>query len=642
MSRLSLNQIFRFPPLLRLAIEVLWDSAAITFALLVAYWMRLGFESWSFTVTDWVVVIANLFFTQGFLSTLGHYRQMIRYIELNAVYIIASAVLMSSIYLLTAEYVLGIFLPGSVLMLYFFGATALVASPRLLIQATSQAQNDKLREKCFIYGASESGRSLATALRTGRDLMPIAFVDDKRIYQGKQITGIPVISRDEIAEVKLKYNVQKMLLAVNNTSRSRRQELLSELEPLALELLSVPNFKDIASGKQRIDELQEVNIEDLLGRDPVPPIPHLLNRNITDKVVMVTGAGGSIGSELCRQIVGSQPATLVLFELAEFNLYQIENELQRAHPNVRLKSVLATIQDTEALRNAIESYKVQTIYHAAAYKHVPMVESNISAGIRNNIFGTANVALIAAEYEVEKFVLISTDKAVRPTNIMGATKRFAELYVQGLSALHSETEFAIVRFGNVLGSSGSVVPLFTQQIRNGGPITVTHPDIIRYFMTIPEASQLVIQAGTLGKNGEVFVLDMGEPVRIADLANKMAHLMGFRIARSEKEVGNIQIKYTGLRPGEKLYEELLIDEGETRTEHPRIMAANEAHMDFSEVVMLLDQLNYALVNRQEDKAIALLASAPLSYHPDQDIQNRIEIAIANDPELEANVASQAS
>jgi FlaA1/EpsC-like NDP-sugar epimerase len=357
---------------------------------------------------------------------------------------------------------------------------------------------------------------------------------------------------------------------------------------------------------------------------------------------MVTGAGGSIGSELCRQIVGSQPATLVLFELAEFNLYQIENELQRAHPNVRLKSVLATIQDTEALRNAIESYKVQTIYHAAAYKHVPMVESNISAGIRNNIFGTANVALIAAEYEVEKFVLISTDKAVRPTNIMGATKRFAELYVQGLSALHSETEFAIVRFGNVLGSSGSVVPLFTQQIRNGGPITVTHPDIIRYFMTIPEASQLVIQAGTLGKNGEVFVLDMGEPVRIADLANKMAHLMGFRIARSEKEVGNIQIKYTGLRPGEKLYEELLIDEGETRTEHPRIMAANEAHMDFSEVVMLLDQLNYALVNRQEDKAIALLASAPLSYHPDQDIQNRIEIAIANDPELEANVASQAS
>lgn len=633
MYQLSLNQIFRFPPRLKLAIEILWDSAAITLALLVAYWMRLGFEAWSFTTTDWIVVFANLFFTQGFLSILGHYRQMIRYIELRAIYIIALAVLMSSIYLLSAEYVLDIFLPISVLMLYFFGATALIASPRLLIQATSQAQNDKLREKCFIYGASESGRSLATALRSGRDLMPIAFVDDKRIYQGKQILGIPVISRDDIAQFKAKHNVHKMLLAVNNTSRSRRQELLLELEPLALELLSVPNFKDIASGKQKIDELQEVNIEDLLGRDPVPPISHLLKNNITDKVVMVTGAGGSIGSELCRQIVKSNPSTLILFELAEYNLYQIENELQRAHPDIRLISVLATIQDNESLRNTIEVYKVQTIYHAAAYKHVPMVESNITAGIRNNIFGTANVALIAAEYEVEKFVLISTDKAVRPTNIMGATKRFAELFVQGISALHSETEFAIVRFGNVLGSSGSVVPLFTKQIRSGGPITVTHQDIIRYFMTIPEASQLVIQAGTMGKNGEVFVLDMGEPVRIADLANKMAHLMGFRVAESDDQDGTIQIKFTGLRPGEKLYEELLIDEGETPTEHPRIMAANEIRMDFSEVVMLLDQLNYALVSRQEDKAIALLASAPLSYQPDKDIQNRIESAITNDPSL---------
>lgn len=639
MPRLSLNQIFRLPPRLKLFIEVLWDSGAITLALLMAYWMRLGFESWSFTTTDWIVVIANLFFTQGFLSILGHYRQMIRYIELKAIYIIGLAVFMSSIYLLSAEYVLDIFLPISVLMLYFFGATALIASPRLLIQATSQAQNDKLREKCFIYGASESGRSLATALRSGRDLMPIAFVDDKRIYQGKQILGIPVISRDDIADFKSKYNVHKMLLAVNNTSRTRRKELLMELEPLALELLSVPNFKDIASGKQKIDELQEVNIEDLLGRDPVPPISHLLQSNIKDKVVMVTGAGGSIGSELCRQIVKSQPSTLILFELAEFNLYQIENELQRGYPDIRLISVLATIQDTESLRNTIEANKVQTIYHAAAYKHVPMVESNITAGIRNNIFGTANVALIAAEYEVEKFVLISTDKAVRPTNIMGATKRFAELFVQGISALHSETEFAIVRFGNVLGSSGSVVPLFTKQIRSGGPITVTHPDIIRYFMTIPEAAQLVIQAGTMGKNGEVFVLDMGEPVRIADLANKMAHLMGFRVAESDDEDGTIRIKFTGLRPGEKLYEELLIDEGETPTEHPRIMAANEIRMDFSEVVMLLDQLNFALVNRQEDKAIALLASAPLSYHPDKDIKNRIDSAIAADPSLEAEIAS---
>ena len=623
MSALSLNQIFRLPPRVKFVIELLWDSAAITFALLTSYWMRLGIEAWSFSPQDWAIVVFNLFFTQGFLLLLGHYRQMIRFIDINAVYLIGLAMLLSMVYLLTAEYVLGLFLPASVLLLYFFGATVLVASPRLLIQATSQAQNDKLREKCFIYGASESGRSLATALRAGKSMMPVAFVDDKRIYQGKQILGLPVIKRDEILELKQKHNVQKMLLAVNNTSRSRRQELIRELEPLALELLSVPNFRDIASGKQQIDELQEVKIEDLLGRDPVPPIPHLLNSNIHGKVVMVTGAGGSIGSELCRQIVKSQPSMLILFELAEYNLYQIENELQRKYPDVQLATVLATIQDTESLRNTIEKYKIQTIYHAAAYKHVPMVESNITAGIRNNVFGTANVALIAAEYEVEKFVLISTDKAVRPTNIMGATKRFAELFVQGISALHSETEFAIVRFGNVLGSSGSVVPLFSEQIRKGGPITVTHPDIIRYFMTIPEAAQLVIQAGSMGKNGEVFVLDMGEPVKIADLAHKMAHLMGHRVAQDESDRDAIQVKFTGLRPGEKLYEELLIGDGETLTEHPRIMAANEIKMDFSEVVMLLDQLNYALINREEDKAIALLASAPLAYSPDDAIKTRI-------------------
>ncbi|WP_100644218.1 polysaccharide biosynthesis protein [Alteromonas facilis] len=626
MSSFSLNQIFRFPPKLKLAIEVTWDTGAILLTLLVSYWMRIGIEAWSFSPTEWGVVVANLFFTQGILVLLGHYRQMIRFIEISAVYKIGLAMLLSSIYLVAAEYVLDIFLPASVLLLYFFGATAAIAAPRLLIQATSQAQNDKLREKCFVYGASGAGRTLVTALRAGKDLMPIAFVDDKRIYHGKEILGLPVISREEIPELKAKHDIHKMLLAVNNTSRSRRKELIEELEPYALELLSVPNVQDIASGKQRIDELQEVKIEDLLGRDPVPPIVSLLNANITDKVVLVTGAGGSIGSELCRQIVKGKPRKLVLLELSEFNLYQIENELKRAYPELELVSILATIQDTESLRNTIETHKIQTIYHAAAYKHVPMVESNITAGIRNNIFGTANVALIAAEYEVEKFVLVSTDKAVRPTNIMGATKRFAELFVQGISALHSETEFSIVRFGNVLGSSGSVVPLFNEQIRKGGPITVTHPDIIRYFMTIPEAAQLVIQAGAMGKRGEVFVLDMGEPVKIADLAEKMAHLMGFKVTENPTHDGEIAIRYTGLRPGEKLYEELLIGDNETATEHPRIMAANEISMDFAEVVMLLDQINYELVNRHEDQAIAILASAPLAYKPDNAIAQRIESA----------------
>jgi FlaA1/EpsC-like NDP-sugar epimerase len=304
-----------------------------------------------------------------------------------------------------------------------------------------------------------------------------------------------------------------------------------------------------------------------------------------------------------------------LFELSEFNLYQIENELSKTHGHIVVVPVLASIQDIEVLRNTIEKYQVQTIYHAAAYKHVPMVESNVTAGIRNNVFGTSNVALIAAEYSVEKFVLVSTDKAVRPTNIMGATKRFAELFVQGIAELHSDTEFAIVRFGNVLGSSGSVVPLFTEQIRAGGPVTVTHPDIIRYFMTIPEAAALVIQAGSMGKQGEVFVLDMGEPVKIVDLAQKMAHLMGHELFTSEQQSGDIKLLFSGLRPGEKLYEELLIDDAETDTEHPRIMGANEVRIEFSEVVMLLDRLNYSLSNRDEKQAIDILVEAPLAYSP---------------------------
>jgi FlaA1/EpsC-like NDP-sugar epimerase len=402
---------------------------------------------------------------------------------------------------------------------------------------------------------------------------------------------------------------------VNNTSSFRRKELIAELEPFAIELLSIPNIQDVLSGKSRIDELREIKIEELLGRDPVPPITELLDVNIRGKKVMVTGAGGSIGSELCRQIIKSSPTLLVLYELSEFNLYQIENELKQQFPNSPLLPVLASIQDTEVLRSVLAACKIQTIYHAAAYKHVPMVEANPMAGIRNNIFGTANVALAGAEYDVEKFVLISTDKAVRPTNIMGATKRFAELFVQGIAEMHSDTEFAIVRFGNVLGSSGSVVPLFSKQIREGGPITVTHPDIIRYFMTIPEAAQLVIQAGAMGKTGEVFVLDMGQPVKIVDLASKMAHLMGQSLKTLEKDHGTLELKYTGLRPGEKLFEELLIDDADTQTAHPRIMGAEERKLPFSEVVMLLDELNFELVNHNVVAAVQLLKDAPLAYSP---------------------------
>lgn len=612
---MRLESIFELDPKAKIFIEVLWDSVSLVLALLFAFWLRIGIDAWNFNALDWAVLAANLIFTQSLLLFLGHYTQIIRYISVRAVYIIIGSVILSATYLVAAKFVLHTFLPATVPLIYFMVAVILLAAPRLLIQASAQSQNYKMREKCIIFGAAESGRTLASTLRAGNDLLPVAFVDDKRLYQGKQVLGLPVISREEIADIVDKFGVSKMLLAVNNSSAFRRKELIAELEPFAIELLSIPNIQDVLSGKSRIDELREIKIEELLGREPVPPIADLLDINIRDKRVMVTGAGGSIGSELCRQIIKSAPSQLVLYELSEFNLYQIENELKSKFPNIPILPVLASIQDTEVLRSVLAANQIQTIYHAAAYKHVPMVEANPMAGIRNNIFGTANVALAGAEYDVEKFVLVSTDKAVRPTNIMGATKRFAELFVQGIAEMHSDTEFAIVRFGNVLGSSGSVVPLFSKQIRSGGPITVTHPDIIRYFMTIPEAAQLVIQAGAMGQNGEVFVLDMGPPVKIVDLASKMAHLMGQSLRTAENHQGTLELKYTGLRPGEKLYEELLIDDEDSQTRHPRIMGADEQKLAFSEVVMLLDELNYELVNHNVEAAVALLQSAPLAYSP---------------------------
>lgn len=618
---MQFQRIFEFSPKLKLAIEVVWDAVCLLLAFLFAYWVRIGFDAWSFSSVEWSIVAANIVFTLSLLLFFGHYRQMIRYIEAKAVYIIVLSITLSVLYLYAAKYALGLFLPNAVPVIYWALAFLMLAAPRFLIQTSAQSQSYRIREKCIIFGASDAGRSLAMTLKSGRDLLPVAFVDDKRTYQGMQILGLPVVPRDEIPYLIEKHGVNKMLLAVNNTSTERRKELITELEPYALELLSVPNFRDIVSGKFKIDELKEIKIEELLGRDPVPPIVELLDVDIRGKRVMVTGAGGSIGSELCRQIVKSEPQSIILYELSEFNLYQIENELNTQYPDLVIVPILATIQDADAVRHAVEHNKIQTIYHAAAYKHVPMVEANPLAGLRNNLFGTSNVALVAVEFDIEKFVLISTDKAVRPTNIMGATKRFAELFVQGVAELSSNTKFAIVRFGNVLGSSGSVVPLFTRQIKEGGPITVTHPDIIRYFMTIPEAAQLVIQAGAMGHSGEVFVLDMGEPVKIVDLATKMAHLMGHAIrSSSEGNTSGIELKFTGLRPGEKLYEELLIDESDTQTQHPRIMGANERRLEFHNVVMILDKLNFAMLNNDnvEAKRI-LLEEAPLDYLPkDQD------------------------
>ena len=583
---MQFNQLFELSSRKKLAIAISWDLLALLVANVFAFWIRLGISSWDFTHIDAAVILMNVALALTLLSIFGHYQQMIRYIGLKAIQKALLVLAISALFLLMARFVLDAMIPVSVPAIYWAVASCLVIAPRFLMQASAQSQNYKMREKCLIFGAAEAGRSLVQTLKVGNDLQPIAFIDDKKQYRNKQILGLPVGRREDIPYYVERFGVSKMLLAVHNTSADRRKELIVELEPYAIELLSIPNIQDLLTGKSKIDELREIRIEELLGREPVPPITRLLDINIRGKNVMVTGAGGSIGSELCRQVVKSAPTKLVLFELSEFNLYQIENELKQHYFDIPLVPVLSSIQDTEVLRKVMDEHQIQTIYHAAAYKHVPMVESNPLAGIRNNVFGTSNVALVAVEFDVEKFVLISTDKAVRPTNIMGATKRFAELYIQGIAELGPSTEFSIVRFGNVLGSSGSVVPLFTKQIKAGGPITVTHPDITRFFMTIPEAAQLVIQAGALGSKGEVFVLDMGSSVKIVDLAHKMAHLMGHSLKTPDNPEGDIELKFSGLRPGEKLYEELLIDDADTTTEHPRIMGAEESKLAFEEVILL--------------------------------------------------------
>ncbi|MCF2947686.1 polysaccharide biosynthesis protein [Paraglaciecola aquimarina] len=610
-----IRQLFELSPKHKLIAEYVWDICSLFCALIFAFWIRLGIDSWNMQFSDWLMIGLNTLFTILLLTICGHYRQIIRYMGLKAINITLLVLTFSVLFLFASSMTLDVLLPNSVPIIYWVLAAIAIVSPRILMQASAQSQSYKMREKCLIFGAAEAGRSLVQTLKAGNELQPVAFIDDKKQYQGKDILGLKVGKRDDIPHFVKKYGVTKMLLAVHNTSNQRRKELIVELEPYAIELLSIPNIQDILSGKRSIDELREIRIEELLGREPVPPIVELLDINIRGKNVMVTGAGGSIGSELCRQIAKSAPQKLILFELSEFNLYQIENELKSIYPGMELIPILASIQDTEMLRSIIDRNEIQTIYHAAAYKHVPMVESNPLAGIRNNVFGTSNVALVAAEFEVEKFVLISTDKAVRPTNIMGATKRFAELYIQGIAELGFGTEFAIVRFGNVLGSSGSVVPLFTKQIQAGGPITVTHPDITRYFMTIPEAAQLVIQAGAMGANGEVFVLDMGESVKIVDLAKKMAHLMGHGLKTDENPDGDIELKISGLRPGEKLYEELLIDDADTTTQHPRIMGADETKLPFEDVILLFDELNRLLLNNQGSGAKELLIRAPLAYTP---------------------------
>lgn len=497
---------------------------------------------------------------------------------------------------------------------------AAVSLPRAAVRLVYVWSRLAKRQRVFIYGAGAAGRALAKALQSGEQYTVLGFLDDQPELNNSNIEGLRVWPGSELAALLERMQPSIVLLAMPSATRSHRSEIIRRLEPFPVAVKTVPPMQALIDGSADLFQVQDISIEDLLGRDPVAPITELIEHDVRNRVVMVTGAGGSIGSELCRQVLLQKPRALVLVERSEYGLYEVEVELLQLALELgwqgRLLPVLGDVADRELLDEVIARESVETLYHAAAYKHVPLVEANALAGVVNNVQGTFVAAQAAIANGVESFVLVSTDKAVRPTNVMGASKRWAELGIQALARTNPRTRFSIVRFGNVLGSSGSVIPRFRQQIAHGGPVTVTHPHMLRYFMTIPEAAQLVIQAGAQGARGEVFVLDMGEPVKIVDLAQRMIRLSGLSLKSPDNPHGDVGIVYTGMRPGEKLYEELLVDGSEEGTRHPRICRAVEPSINLQEFLQSLEQLQVIRRSRDVSALRSLLQGLPLAFHPE--------------------------
>lgn len=624
-----IHPLFKLSRRSKRAIQLCVDSILIVISFIFAMLLRL--DNWDFIAEPrvWWVLPVLLPISLVVFIRLGFYRAVIRYMCMKAFNTVAIGIGASAVSLAVANYLLQLPVPRSVPIIYAILAFLMIGGIRLALRALYLKNQLRYKKRVLVYGAGCSGRQLVESLRHGNEHEPIGFLDDQVALQNALIQGLKVYSPANTQDLVDHYGIDKILLAMPSATRARRSSILKLLEPLSVPVLSVPSTSDLVSGKSQVSELRHVAVEDLLGRDPVPAEPTLLSANITDKVVMVTGAGGSIGSELCRQIIYQRPRQLILVEVSEFALYQIESELRSMadthDESISIFALQCSVQHSARLKTIMRSFGVQTVYHAAAYKHVPMVERNMIEGLRNNVLGTLACAEAAIAANTEAFILISTDKAVRPTNVMGASKRMAELVCQALGEQQKTTLFSMVRFGNVLGSSGSVVPLFRRQIAAGGPVTVTHPDITRYFMTIPEAAQLVIQAGAMARGGDVFVLDMGEPIKIAELASHMIRLSGLEPSYPQKKLmgeltpqqnrGDIDIVFTGLRPGEKLYEELLIGESVINTRHPRIMSAKEVSLPWDKLSMILTQLRDACDHSDYEILRDILLDAPIDYRP---------------------------
>ncbi len=596
----------------------IFDISAIFFSIFVA----LGASNNKYSLlgsslyTDFsITVFLSIFIFIRF----GFYRAIFRYMGLAAVFTMVMGTALSTVVFSIVSFFLVSNVNWITVVLYASVCLFSIGASRLVIIALIRSKYKQTRLPISIYGAGFSGRELARALSQSNRYKVCAFIDDNPMLYRTEIDGIRVYPPATIKKIISKFDITRILLAMPSETHARRSEILSYLEHFPVKIKTIASMEEIVNGKIQIEQLKEIEIEDLLGRDLVEPDKNLLESCITNKSVMVTGAGGSIGSELCRQIMELKPQVLILYEISEFALYSIERELrkilQTSNESLKIIPLLGSVLNKDRLILCMQKYKVNTIYHAAAYKHVPMVEQNMLEGIRNNIFGTWIAAEAAEKAGVNRFVLISTDKAVRPTNVMGASKRCAELVLQAMNIRGTETFFTMVRFGNVLGSSGSVVPLFREQIKSGGPLTVTHKDIIRYFMTIPEAAQLVIQAGAMGKGGDVFVLDMGEQVKISELAEKMVHLLGLTVKNNKNPLGDIEINYSGLRPGEKLYEELLIGDNVEGTIHPKIMTADEDSISWEDMFRALNTMDELCEKMNCEGIVKLLLEMPTGYNP---------------------------
>lgn len=580
------------------------DALLCLITVAVAYYLRLG--DWVFpTGLQWLSYIVALLISIPLFISNGLYRAIFRYagwgalgavVRATVIYGFLYAMIFTVAGVVSVPRTIGLIQP---LLLFLVIGTSRALARYWLGGGYRALTLLHTRRRVLIYGAGSSGRQLAAGLAGSDDMLVIGFVDDDKTLHGSVLNGKMIYPPNGLDALITKLKISDLLLAIPSASRSRRNDILDLARNTSATIRTLPGLADLAHGRVTVNDLRELDIEDLLGRDAVPPDNQLLGRNITGKTVLVTGAGGSIGSELCRQALLMRPAALLLVELSELNLYTIHQELEKLAINagldgIELVALLASVQDERRIESILATWRPHTIYHAAAYKHVPLVEHNPIEGVRNNVFGTLNMARLAKKYDVPDFVLISTDKAVRPTNVMGATKRVAEQILQALAAETSNTRFSMVRFGNVLGSSGSVVPLFRRQIKAGGPVTITHEAITRYFMTIPEAAQLVIQAGAMAAGGEVFVLDMGDPVRIVDLARRMIELSGLTVQDAANPDGDIAIEFVGLRPGEKLYEELLIGDNPATTGHSRIMKARDDHMSWRDLSSELTDFEAAM------------------------------------------------